>query len=89
MSGIHLFVPMLHRRDAVGEHTRSLRDLLVAEGCRLPDLHRDTRPGHGRRDPATTSSTRRTPEPGDVLVYQMATRSDIADWLRAGPSRWW
>ena len=30
MSGIHLFVPMLHRRDAVGEHTLALRDRLVA-----------------------------------------------------------
>ena len=48
---------------------------------RVPDLHRDARPGHRRRDPATTSSTRRTPAPGDVLVYQMATRSDMVEWL--------
>ena len=52
MSGIHLFVPMLHRRDAVGEHTRSLRDRLVEEGveCRIyidmpdPDTVGETRP---------------------------------------------
>ena len=32
MSGIHQFVPMLHRGDAVGRHTMRLRDLLVARG---------------------------------------------------------
>jgi glycosyltransferase involved in cell wall biosynthesis len=78
--GVHLFVPMLHRRDAVGEHTRALRDLLVAAGvpsriyCELPD-------------PETVDETRPYREyeqdarPGDVLVYQVATCSDIAGWI--------
>ena len=30
--GIHLFVPMLHHHDAVGEHTMALRDRLVGAG---------------------------------------------------------
>ncbi|HEX7459649.1 MAG TPA: hypothetical protein VF279_03400, partial [Acidimicrobiales bacterium] len=84
MSGIHLFVPMLHRRDAVGEHTRALRGLLEADGveCRIyietpdPDTVDETRPYLEYVDDA---------EPGDVLVYQMATRSDMAGWLAARP----
>ena len=84
MTGIHLFVPMLHRRDAVGEHTRSLRDRLVAEGvaCRIyiempdPDTVGETRP-YGEYEADA--------QPGDVLVYQMATRSDMATWLRDRP----
>jgi len=84
MSGIHLFVPMLHRRDAVGEHTRALRDLLLADGvdCRIyietpdPDTVDETRPYLDYVDEA---------QPGDVLVYQMATRSDMAGWLAARP----
>ena len=80
MSGIHLFVPMLHVRDAVGEHTRTLRDLLVAEGvdCRIyiettdPNTADETRPYLAYEEDAA---------PGDVLVYQMATRSDMAGWL--------
>ncbi len=84
MSGIHLFVPMLHRRDAVGEHTRTLRDLLVADGveCRI---YIET------PDPDTVDETRSYLEyeqdavPGDVLVYQMATRSRMAEWLVGRP----
>jgi len=84
MTGIHLFVPMLHRRDAVGEHTRSLRDRLVAEGveCRIyietpdPDTVDETRPYREYEADA---------RPGDVLVYQMATRSDMTAWLKGRP----
>ena len=82
MKGIHLFVPMLHRHDAVGEHTRSLRDLLVASG--VPSRIYTEIP-----DPATTHETRPyreyegDAEPGDILVYQFATRSLMADWLTA------
>ncbi len=84
MSGIHQFVPMLHRRDAVGEHTRSVRDRLVAAGfasriyTELPD-------------PETVAETRpylsydKDAVPGDVLVYQVATRSALAGWLAARP----
>jgi glycosyltransferase involved in cell wall biosynthesis len=84
--GIHLFVPMLHRRDAVGEHTRSLRDQLLAAG--VPSLIYVEMP-----DPETVDETRPyreyedTAVPGDILVYQVATHSDMAGWLgrRAEP----
>lgn len=84
MSGIHLFVPMLHRRDAVGEHTRALHRQLVDRGwtCRI---YSET------VDPETVDET--TPfgryeadaEPGDVLVYQVATASAIPQWLAQRP----
>ncbi len=82
--GIHLMVPMLHRRDAVGEHTRTLRDLLLAAG--VPSSVYTELP-----DPDTVDETRpyrdyeRDAVPGDVLVYQVATRSDMTRWLARRP----
>jgi glycosyltransferase involved in cell wall biosynthesis len=80
VAGIHQFVPMLHRHDAVGEHTMALRDLLVGEGvaskiyCQLPDPHTSDETSHYLDYEAES-------EPGDVLVYQFATESAIAGWL--------
>ena len=82
--GVHLFVPMLHRHDAVGEHTRALRDRLTAAGLA-------SRIYTERPDPATRAETRpyldyaADAEAGDVLVYQFATQSVIAGWLAARP----
>jgi glycosyltransferase involved in cell wall biosynthesis len=75
---------MLHRHDAVGEHTRSLRDLLVAAG--VPSHIYSEIP-----DPATAGETRpyldyeSEAEAGDVLVYQFATYSAMAEWVAARP----
>jgi L-malate glycosyltransferase len=77
---VHQFVPMLHRRDAVGRHTLRLRDLLVARGI-------ESRIFVELVDPETEGETARFstygPErrPGDVLLYQFATASDLAPWL--------
>lgn len=84
MSGIHLFVPMLHRHDAVGEHTVVLRDRLQARGLdsRIyseipdPDTAHETLPYVGYAEVA---------RPGDVLVYQFATASPMAQWLADRP----
>jgi glycosyltransferase involved in cell wall biosynthesis len=84
MAGIHLFVPMLHRRDAVGEHTRSLHGLLLAAG--IPSTIYTE-----HADPETAGETtpyleyERDAAPGDVLVYQVATRSDMVGWLERRP----
>jgi glycosyltransferase involved in cell wall biosynthesis len=80
VAAIHQFVPMLHHRDAVGEHTMALQALLRAEGAaskiysQLPDPHTADRtsPYLDYEDEA---------EPGDVLVYQFATESAMAAWL--------
>jgi glycosyltransferase involved in cell wall biosynthesis len=84
VSGIHLFVPMLHRHDAVGEHTVALRDRLVDRGV-ASRIYTEL------NDPATVAETRdyldyqADAEPGDVLVYQFATGSAMAAWLAARP----
>jgi len=80
VSGIHQFVPMLHRADAVGRHTLGLRDVMLARGI----------PSHiyvEMDDPETASETRpfaryaEEAEAGDVLVYQCATASALGPWL--------
>jgi glycosyltransferase involved in cell wall biosynthesis len=84
MSGIHQFVPMLHRYDAVGEHTRALRDLLVGAG--IPSRIYSELP-----DPGTVDETHPylhyadDAEAGDVLIYQFATESVMAGWLTERP----
>jgi L-malate glycosyltransferase len=86
MSGIHQFVPMLHRADAVGRHTLRLRDVMAGRGiCSEiyveltdPDTAEETRPFTSYAEEA---------EEGDVLVYQLATASGIAPWLLGRPER--
>ena len=82
MSGIHQFVPMLHRSDAVGRHTLRLRDVMLERGIRSQVYVE-------MADPETASETRpfarygEEAEAGDVLLYQFATASAIAPWLGA------
>jgi glycosyltransferase involved in cell wall biosynthesis len=84
VSGIHQFVPMLHRADAVGRHTLRLRDVVLARGIPShiyvemddPDTASDTRPF--ARYAAEAAA-------GDVLVYQCATASALGPWLGARP----
>jgi L-malate glycosyltransferase len=84
MSGVHLFVPMLHRHDAVGEHTLALQHRLELSGVKAT-IYSEL------PDPATADRTRpyleyeSQSEPGDVLVYQFATQSVIAGWLATRP----
>ena len=84
MTAVHQFVPMLHRADAVGRHTLALRDALAGRGIRSHVYVE-------RTDPETESETRpfaryaEEAEAGDVLLYQFATASGLAPWLRARP----
>jgi glycosyltransferase involved in cell wall biosynthesis len=84
VSGIHQFVPMLHRGDAVGRHTLRLREVMAARGIRSQIYVELV-------DPETASESRpfasygQEAENGDVLVYQFATASAIAAWLQARP----
>jgi glycosyltransferase involved in cell wall biosynthesis len=84
MNGIHQFVPMLHQGDAVGRHTTEVRNRLVARGINSRIFVELT-------DPATTGETApygdyaAVAQPGDVLVYQQATASDMAPWLAGRP----
>jgi glycosyltransferase involved in cell wall biosynthesis len=81
---VHQFVPMLHRGDAVGQHTLGVQAELSSRGIDSaiyvelddPETAAVTRPARSYPDQA---------RPGDVLVYQFATASDLAGWLGARP----
>ena len=78
--GIHQFVPMLHVGDAVGGHTAAVQELLVAQGI-------DSQIYVELIDPETADRTRLASsypgeaQLGDVLLYQFATASDLAQQL--------
>jgi glycosyltransferase involved in cell wall biosynthesis len=86
VNGAHLFVPMLHRNDAVGKHTLAVRDALVAAG--VPSQIFTDRP-----DSQTVGETRpyldyeKLSDPEDVLIYQLATDSEMAVWLSGRSER--
>ncbi|HTU39844.1 MAG TPA: glycosyltransferase family 4 protein [Acidimicrobiales bacterium] len=81
MTAVHQFVPMLHRADAVGRHTLRLREVFEARGVRS-EVYVEL------VDPETAAITRpftqyaEEAEPGDIVVYQFATASRIAPYLR-------
>jgi glycosyltransferase involved in cell wall biosynthesis len=80
VSGVHHFVPVLHRGDAVGRHTLRLRDATRRRGLEsniFVDVVQDetadeTLPAISYADQA---------QRGDVVVYQFATASLMAPWL--------
>jgi glycosyltransferase involved in cell wall biosynthesis len=80
VSGVHHFVPVLHRGDAVGRHTLRLRDATRARGFRS-DIYVDTVEAETERETIPVLSYPERAEPGDVVVYQFATASAMANWL--------
>ena len=85
MSGIHHFVPVLHRGDAVGRHTLRLRDATRARGVHS-EIFVDTIDDDTAGETVAVLSYVDMAQPGDVVVYQFATASAMAPWL-ASPSR--
>ena len=79
-TAIHQFVPMLHRNDAVGRHTLRIRDVLHERGIQSNVYVEMT-------DPDTAADTKLFPaydadaQQGDLLLYQLATASNLAPWL--------
>ncbi len=80
MSGIHHFVPVLHRGDAVGRHTLRLRDATRALGFDS-DIYVDTVEAETEKETVPVLSYAEAARPGDVVVYQFATASAMAPWL--------
>jgi glycosyltransferase involved in cell wall biosynthesis len=80
VSGIHHFVPVLHRGDAVGRHTLRLRDATRARGF-SSNIFVDVVEDETAEDTLPVLSYRDVAEPGDVVVYQFATASMMAPWL--------
>ena len=80
MSGIHHFVPVLHRGDAVGRHTLRLREATRARGFRS-EIFVDTVDDETAAETVPVLAYPDMAQPGDVLVYQFATASAMAPWL--------
>jgi glycosyltransferase involved in cell wall biosynthesis len=84
VSGIHHFVPVLHRGDAVGRHTLRLRDATRARGFRS-EIFVDTVDDDTVTETVPVLSYSESAQPGDVVVYQFATASAMAPWLAGRP----
>ncbi len=82
MSGIHHFVPVLHRGDAVGRHTLRLREATRARGFRS-EIFVDTLDQETVDETVAVLGYPAAAQRGDVLVYQFATASAMAPWLAA------
>ena len=80
VSGIHHFVPVLHRGDAVGRHTLRLREATRARGV-PSEIFVDTVDDDTAAETMPVLSYPETAQPGDVVVYQFATASAMAPWL--------
>jgi glycosyltransferase involved in cell wall biosynthesis len=80
VSGIHHFVPVLHRGDAVGRHTLRLREATRARGFRS-EIFVDTVDDATADETVPVLSYADMAQPGDVVVYQFATASAMAPWL--------
>jgi glycosyltransferase involved in cell wall biosynthesis len=80
VSGIHHFVPVLHRGDAVGRHTLRLRDATRARGFES-HIYVDTLERETAEEALPVLSYPEAARPGDVVVYQFATASAMAPWL--------
>ena len=85
VSGVHQFVPMLHRADAVGRHTLRLRESGRARDPLARSTSRWSTPRRGR-DPSVRPLCRRGRGRATSLVYQFATASAMPPWL-GGPPR--
>ncbi|MGH9081735.1 MAG: glycosyltransferase family 4 protein [Acidimicrobiales bacterium] len=84
MTAVHQFVPALIPRDATGSHTLLLRQALRAAGWRseiFAEATHDELAGESHYYEEYGDHA----EPGDVLVYQFATSSAVADYLLDRP----
>jgi L-malate glycosyltransferase len=78
--GIHHFVPVVHRGDAVGRHTLRLRDATRAKGFES-DIFVDTVESDTETETRPVLEYADVARPGDIAVYQFATASAMAPWL--------
>lgn len=80
MTAVHQFVPMLHRGDAVGQHTLALAEHLRAAGVESTIFVEIEDPDTAHLALPVDQYPARS-RPTDVLVYQFATASALAPWL--------
>jgi glycosyltransferase involved in cell wall biosynthesis len=80
VSGVHHFVPVLHRGDAVGRHTLRLRDATRRRGLES-NIFVDVVQDETAEETLPAISYADEAHRGDVVVYQFATASLMAPWL--------
>ena len=86
MVAVHQFVPALLAGDATGGHTLQLRHLLRQHGIES-DIYTELI-GEGMQGQAFKfNDYSRRHGHQDVVIYQMATASEVADYLYARPER--
>ncbi len=88
MKGIHHFVPVVHRGDAVGRHTLRIRDETRARGYES-NIYVDVVEDDTKEDtiPVIEFAANSSSPSDDLLVYQFATASAMAPWLAGRPER--
>lgn len=84
MVAVHQFVPALLAGDATGGHTLQLRRLLRDHGI-ASDIYTELIGGGLEGEAFEFNHYSRRHGPHDVLIYQMATASEVADYLYARP----
>jgi glycosyltransferase involved in cell wall biosynthesis len=82
VSGVHHFVPVLHRGDAVGRHTLRLRNATRARGI-ASNIYVGTTDSETADETLPAAEYAEAARRGDVVVYQFATASFVAPWLAA------
>jgi glycosyltransferase involved in cell wall biosynthesis len=84
VAAVHQLVPSFAPRDAVGNHTLQVQQVLRGLGVRS-----EIYVGEARREVAARSHPYRelAVEPDTWLLYQASTGSPMADWLLARPER--
>jgi L-malate glycosyltransferase len=80
VSGIHHFVPVVHRGDAVGRHTLRLRDATRARGYES-HIFVDVTEADTKDETRPVLDFPSEAQGRDLLVYQFATASAMAPWL--------
>ncbi len=80
MSGVHHFVPVLHRGDAVGRHSLRLRDATRRRGIES-NIFVDVVQDETAEETLPVIAYAEQAQRGDVVVYQFATASLMAPWL--------
>jgi len=81
---VHQFVPALIPRDATGNHTLLLRDVLRSAGWRS-EIFTEATHDELTGETFDVRDYPRLAAPGDVLVYQFSTSSVVADFLAGRP----
>jgi glycosyltransferase involved in cell wall biosynthesis len=86
VSALHHFVPVVHGGDAVGRHTLRLRDAAVAHGFES-HIYVDIAERATESETMSLFDYDTHARKDDVLVYQFATASYMAQWLTARSER--